>query len=132
MVCQDISILLIQSIPPPKGRWNRIHLGLWFAEYDAHATLKHKCIAHFSYNQTIKIRRKKISVIFWSQLELKHIKTTPNLLKLEPWNTFSHKVSIKFWTKNGNQTNWPHAMQCWNNTKLKRDYLFQFPWHIWK
>ena len=98
--------------------WNIIHLGLWFAKYEACATLKHKCIAHFSRNQTIKIRRNFFSIIVWSQLELKHVKTTPSLLKLEPWNSFSHKVSIRFWTNNGNQTNLPHAMQYWNNTKL--------------
>ena len=45
MMCQNISILLILPILAPKRRWNKIHLGLWLAEYDACARSKHKCNA---------------------------------------------------------------------------------------
>ena len=45
MMCQNSSILLILPILAPKRRWNKIHLGLWLAKYDACARWKHKCIA---------------------------------------------------------------------------------------
>ena len=64
MMCQNISILLILPILAPKRRWNKIHLGLWLAEYDACARSKHKC------NALIfpKIKTLKFGEFFFFQL----------------------------------------------------------------
>ena len=89
-MCQNISILLILPILAPKRRWNKIHLGLWLAEYDACARSKHKCNALiFPKTKPLKLGDFFFffSIIFWSELNLKHKKTTTSLLKFEPWNS---------------------------------------------
>ena len=87
MMCQNSSILLILPILAPKRRWNKIHLGLWLAKYDACARWKHKCIALiFPETKPLKLGVFFFfSIIFWSQRNLKHRKTITSLLKFEPW-----------------------------------------------
>ena len=88
MISQNI-ISLIQSILPPKERWNRIHLPFWFAEFFSGERRRNKCIASF-YETKSYYRLVTTS----NQL----IKTTTTLKKLKPCELFNHKVPIEFRT----------------------------------